>query len=155
MPSDVMIGPGLICSHDGNKAVSFSVKCLSCEVWKVGKILGEFGKSNVYAENSGMLLIILYGPSNQGMNLVMHDGSPAINSRRWCNVDHRVPSTESYTEFYDNPLLQWNFSCDHSHDQITHDLLPDHILEPYFESWTLLSFKVWLQCWPCLVILYS
>ena len=46
----------------------------------MGKILGEFSNSKVYAENLGMLLIILYGPSEQGMNFVMRDGSPAINS---------------------------------------------------------------------------
>jgi len=88
MPSDVMIRLGLICLHNENNDALFSVKCLSCKAWKVGKILGEFGKSKVYAENSGMLLIILYGPSNWRMNLVTCDGSPAMNSCWQCNVNN-------------------------------------------------------------------
>ena len=69
-----------MCSCDGNNDTSFVVKHFSCDEWNVGNMFGELGKSKVYAENSGILLTISYGPSKHGINLATCDGSFSVNS---------------------------------------------------------------------------
>ena len=68
LPSSVRIGAGSSRCQDGKRVVSDSVYGRTSDVWKTGKMLGEFGKSRVTVECSSSTSVIIYGPSYRGMN---------------------------------------------------------------------------------------
>ena len=56
-----MTGSGGCKACEGKSVLSFSMKGRISEVWKTGTMLLVFGRSSVMVENSGLVLIILYG----------------------------------------------------------------------------------------------
>lgn len=57
---------------EGNNDLSFLINGKTSDMWKTGKMLLVLGRSSVTVELLVMILIILYGPSYLGINLMTH-----------------------------------------------------------------------------------
>ena len=82
----MLTGSGGCRAREGNSVLSFSMNGSILDVWNTGKILLVVGRFRVTVENSGLILIISYGLSYRGMNLMTCFSSLDLYSQQWWSV---------------------------------------------------------------------
>ena len=76
----------------GKRVLSFSLKSLTLEVWKTGKFAEWSGSFSVTVKCHSSVAVMLYSPSNLGMNLATWCSSPDLYSLRRFAVDNMTRS---------------------------------------------------------------
>ena len=97
----MVMGFGGCSAWDRKRSSLFSWNGLTSEVWKMGKWCESFGRASVTVECFLLVLIIGYGPSNQGMNLATCSSFPDLYIWWQCAVESTTQS----------PVLNGNWSC--------------------------------------------
>ena len=100
VPSMIM-GFGGWRACEGKRVLLFSWKGFTLDVWKMGIWLESFGNASITVECCSLVAIMLYRPSNWGMNLATCSSSPDLYNCRWLVVNSTTWS----------PTLKGNDSC--------------------------------------------